>query len=502
MSTKKLPYKDTMQRQRNKKSIVKNYVYNLGYEVFSLIVPIAVTPYLARVLGDEGSGQYSFTFSITNYFIISAALGFSYYAQRLVAGHQNDRKAQSVDFWEILIAKGLSTALSVVCFLGLLFSGYVQEKYRILFFTEMLTIIAVGVDISFLFQGNEDFGKTVGCSVLVKLVGIISIFIFVKTANDLWIYALIQSAVVLISNLILWVYLPCYVDRVSLNQLRPEKHFRPSILLFIPTIATSIYTSLDKTLIGMITQSDAENGNYEYAEKLVKMMLTVLTSLGAVMTPRNSKTFAENGLGSVTQNIYKTSRFVFFLGIPMTLGSISIADNLIPWYLGDGFDKAANLMKILSPIILIIGISNVMGRQFLIPVKKDREFTFSVTVGAISNFCLNLVLIRLWKSYGAAYATLGAELLVTAFMLFFVRKEILVSKILRNSWKYCASGIVMFLPCAFLGKALSPSISHSALIVVLGVIVYITTLFLLKDSLLMDFLKKTNKRGENHDEKI
>ncbi len=484
-----------------KKSITKNYFYNMIYQLFLIIVPIAVTPYVARVLGDDASGRYSFATSILTYFTLFAALGFGYYAQREIAKHQDNQEMQAKIFWEIIIARFIPVIITTVVYIGILLSGVYGDKYTVLIAILIIQVVAIAFDIAFLFQGNEDFAKIVIRNVIIKSLSIASIFIFIKEPNDLWKYVLIQSLTVILSNISLWLGLSKKIFNVDLKKLRPLKHLLPTLILFLPTIATSIYTSLDKTLIGVITGIDSENGNYEYAEKLVKMLLTIVTSLGVVVIPRNSKYFADGNIEAVKENIYKSIQFVLCLGIPLMLGTICIADNLIPWYLGDGYNKAANLMKILSPIILIIGLSNVFGLQFLIPSGQDKKFTISIITGAVINFGLNWLLITYWKSYGAAVATVVAEFFVTLFMIVFARKDIKFYKAMLSSWKYVVSGLIMFLPCYFVGNILNPSIFNTLIIVVIGVVVYGMCLVILRDKFVFGIISKVKLKFHKKDKK-
>ena len=220
----------------------------------------------------------------------------------------------------------------------------------------------------------------------------------------------------------------------------------------------------------------------------MKVVMTCVTSLGTVIVPRNSKKFADGDIEGVKKNIHLSTRFVFFIGVPLTLGIIAVADNLAPWFLGDGYDKAANLMKILSPIILIIGLSNVFGVQLLVPSGEDRKFTIAIVSGAAANFGLNLLLISLLQSYGAAIATVLAEGVITGLMMIFVRKYLDFRKtFLDGSWRFYVSGAVMFVPCWLLGAYLPSSVLNTALIAVAGAAVYFGCLMLLRD----DFLKMT-----------
>lgn len=463
------------------KGVAKNYIYNLIYQIFLIIVPILVTPYVARVLGKDGTGQYAFSCSIVTYFSLFASLGFKNYGQRLVASHQGDLVQQSKDFWEVFYARLIPTAVTVGIYVVLIFAGFYDGKYYRLMMALSLEVIAVAFDITFYFQGNEEFGTIVIRNIVIKLLGFICIFVFVKEGSDLWKYTLIQSTSVLLSNVSLWICLRHVLKKIQFSDLKILRHLPASFILFLPTIATSIYTSLDKTLIGVITKIDSENGNYEYAEKLVKMAMVCVTSLGTVLIPRNSMRFARGDINGVIENIYKSARFVFFLGVPLAFGCLAISDNLIPWFLGDQYDKASQLMKILSPIIVIIGLSNVFGLQYLIPSMQDQKFTVAIILGAISNFTLNIFMINWWKSYGAAIATVIAETVVTVVMAVYIRDDIKLMHILVIAWKYLVAGIIMFVPCNFLSHFLFPSPLHSIAVVIVGAVIYFTALLIMKE---------------------
>lgn len=489
------------------KSIAKNYIYNLIYQIFIVIVPLITTPYVARVLGEDASGQYSFANSILNYFTLFAALGFGYYAQRLVASHQGDKEQQSKDFWEIIVARAIPVGITSILYVVLLLTGVYGTKYQLLMWILYINVFSIAFDVSFFFQGNEEFGKIVTRNVLIKIIGIVAIFVFVKEEKDLWIYALIHGGSTLLGNLSLWLYLPNYLVKVDPKQLKVIKHLPSTFILFLPTIAISIYTSLDKTLIGLITHSDAENGNYEYAERIVKMVMTLVTSLGTVLIPRNSQKFAEGDLEGIEKNINKSMKFVFMLGFPLMFGLIAVSNNFCPWFLGPGYAKAPGIMMILSPLIIIIGMSNVFGLQYLIPSKNDTKFTISVILGAVINLLLNIVMIKRWGSYGAAIASVIAESIVTIVMFMFVKKQVSFKEATKNSWKYLLAGIIMFIVCFILARILPATIWATLIIIIIGIIVYVTMLLIEKEDFLKEninvvknrFFKKDNKGDINEE---
>ena len=369
------------------KNIKKNYIYNLIYQLTLIIVPIISTPYISRILHAEGVGSVSFTQALTNYFVVFGTLGFTYYAQREIAKKQDDQHAQSVLFFEIILCRLISASVAVMCDIFLIITGVygANTLLMLIFLTEVVTVV---FDVTFLFQGNEEFGYIVLRSIIIKIVGTACIFIFIKQSSDTWIYALINGLSTFAIGISLWPKVFKKIVKVNIHELKPFRHFLPAIRLFIPTVAIVLYTVFDRSLIGIITKDVAENGYYEQAEKIVKMILVIVTCLSTVMIPRNSNEYAKGNEEAVKNNIYNAMHFVWLLAIPMMCGVAIVASNMLPWFLGNGFQKSILLMQIFSPIILFIGFSNVLGLQWLVPTKKDTKFTIAVTVGALLIFYL------------------------------------------------------------------------------------------------------------------
>lgn len=492
-------------QEKKRKSVKKNYIYNLFYQAFSLIVPLLVTPYVSRVLLPEGNGAYSFSFSLITYFTIFASLGFGIYAQREIAKHQGDQHKQTILFWEMNIARIFPVLVSLIVNICLCCFN-VYESYTMLMWVLNINILAVCFDIAFFFQGNEEFGKLVLRNAIIKLLSTIAIFIFVKNEKDLLIYTLINSVMVIVSNLIMWLTLPKLLCRVSIKELRPLTHMKGSLRLFIPAIATTVYTVLDKTLIGFLIQdtytviedgveivkryADLENGYYEQSEKIVKMAMTIITCIGTVMIPRNSHEIASGNTEKVKENIYLSARIVWLIAIPLSLGFVAIANNFVPWFYGDGYQPCVNIISILSFLIIIIGFSNVFGIQYLLPYGKDNKYTIAIVVGAITNLIFNLIFIPLWWSMGAAIASLIGEFMVTLVMMLMIRKEISFKKIILSSWRYCLSGLIMFGITYYVGTLFPSSIGYTICLIVIGMAIYGLCLLIFRDSLILGTIKK------------
>ena len=474
-----------------KKSIKKNYIYNLVYQILVIILPLITAPYISRVLGAENIGIYSYTTSISAYFILFGSLGVSLYAQREIAFHQDNRKENSKTFWEIVLLRTITMMISIVVFcITFATNGEYNYFYRIL----IVELIAQCLDISWFFIGLEDFKKTVSRNLIIKLISVVSIFLLVKVPEDLNMYFWIYVLSALIGNLSLWFYLPKYLVKVKFKELNIIKHLKPTLALFIPEIAIQVYTVLDKTMIGAIWNDKSEVGYYQQSEKIIKLLLTIITSLGTVLLPRIASCFANNKKQEVFGYLKKSFNFVFILAFPMIFGIIAVADKFVPLFFGPGYDKVIVLMRVISPIILFIGMSNVIGRQYLLPTKRQKQYTTSVIGGAVVNLIMNSCLIWKWGALGASIGTVIAEFTVTLLQFIFVRKEFDIKGILKLSIKYIVASIVMFIVCKFVGLIKVNDFVSIVLQVGAGVIIYILMLLLLKDKFTFDMISEIKNK--------
>lgn len=475
----------------NKKTIIKNYIYNLIYQILVLIMPIITTPYLSRVLGAENIGIYSYTISIAAYFVLFGSLGVALYGQRQIAYEQTKGKKLSKTFWEIVILRFITMAISMIIFYFIFVNG---EQYQVYYKILLLELLANCFDISWFFQGLEEFKKTVTRNIIIKIISVISIFAFVKDSNGLGIYFWIYVLSTLIGNLSLWAYLPKYLKKIKIKQLNMVQHVKPTIGLFIPQIAIQVYTVLDKTMIGAIITDKSEVGYYEQGQKIIKMLLTVITSLGTVMMPRIANTFASGKKEKVTNYMKKSFNMVFLLAFPMIFGVIAVSKSFVPVFFGQGYDKVTILMSIISPILLLIGLSNVTGTQYLLPTKRQKEYTISVVYGAIVNFIMNACLIWKFGAIGASIGTVIAELTVTLIQMYFVRKDFNLKEIFKLAKKYLLSSIVMFIVCLFIGKFINNNLISTIVQVIIGVLTYGICLLILKDNFIIEVLDRIKNK--------
>lgn len=470
-----------------KKSIAKNYLYNLTYQILILILPLITTPYLSRVLGADGIGIYSYTYTIVNYFVLFGSLGVAMYGQREIAYAQEEKEKRKRIFLEIIIFRfitiGIATCIYWYFFMR---TGEYSKYYKILLFE----LIAGAFDISWFFQGLEDFKKTVTRNILVRTVSVALIFIFVKKQEDLIKYMYIYSLADFIGNLTLWIYLPKYLKGIKVKNINIFKQIPAILLLFLPQVANKIYNMLDTTMLGNIVADKSETGYYEQSQKVIRLLLTLVTSLGTVMVPRMASMFASGEKEKINEYMKKSFNFVFLLSFPVMFGIISVSKQFVPIFFGAGYEKAGTLICIISPIILLMGIANVVGTQYLLPTKRQKEYTISVVVGIVVNFILNYILITLWSSVGACIATVLSQIVVDVMQLYNVRKEIKLKEMFEMSYKYLLASVIMFIGCWIIKKVPLANALSIAIQVIIGAIIYVAVLTALKDEYVYSFIKK------------
>jgi len=496
----------------NEKSIKKNYIYNLIAKLFALLIPILITPFLARKLEADGNGTLSFISSIVSYFILAANIGIETYGQRIISIHRNEKEVLKRIVIEIFLLRLFLTVILAISYY--LIFVFILTENTLLYSLFGLTLIFTAVDFTWYFQGIEDFKILAIVNIISKLIYIPLIFVLVKTKNDLWIACLLTAMTTFLPFVLCVPKLMYNFRSIKISdKIRPFRHFKECMVYFIPTIAVQIYTVLDKTMIGLLVPgtyteivdgvevikkiSYLENGYYEQAEKIVKLPLLLITSLNIIMRSRISYYYSTGKIEEIKETIKKSMSFSMCFSIPICLGMIAIAKMFVPIYLGDGYDKCVTLMYILSPILVIISISNLLGTHYYTPFDMQRTSNKFLITGSIVNLILNLILIRMYASIGAAIASIVAELVVTFLYVLNARKFVKPISFLITSIKYLIAGVLMFIPVFILNLKLDATIINLCLIIALGIFIYFITLLILRDKFLINTIKSVFSKVRN-----
>ena len=418
--------------------VIKNYLYNLSYQILTIILPIITVPYVTRIFTSEDLGNYVFYNSIANYFCLFAMLGVMVYGTKQIAA----TKDVNSTFWNIYAIQLITSILAIVVYVIAVFSipqmaGVTQLILAIALFTKM-------IDISWLFSGKEDFKKITIRNVIIRIIGVISIFTFVKSSDNLYLYVFLIVIFDFLGQLVMWVPAKKFINRPSFNMKIMKKNLHPIVLLFLPQVAISLYVMLDKTLLGILG-SYSDVGIYEQGQRLTSILLTVVSSLGVVMLPRVANLLSERRDKEV-QDMVKFSFILYNLIIfPMIFGLIAVNDVFVKLFLGKNFQDVKYVLYIVVINIMFVGWTNILGYQVLVVRNKNKEFMLSTTIPAVISVAVNIAVIPFFGYIGASITSVVVEILVFAIQWYYSRniinKNLLFNKDLV---KIVCSSLVMF----------------------------------------------------------
>ena len=475
-----------MSQQSSQPSLKMNIAISTVYQVLLIVLPLITAPYIARVIGPEGSGIYDYTNSVQTYFAMFAALGTMSYGSREIARVREDAGKRSVLFWEIELMTVITSSVCIAVWL--IFILFVNE-YKIFYLVLTMGLISTMFDISWFFAGLEQFKYTVTKNAMCKLAGVVLMFIFVRDKDDVLLYVIIITASMMLGNMSMWLYLPRFIVGVDFKKLRIARHFRETLIYFIPSIATSVYTVLDRTLIHLITHNTAENGFYHYTMQIVNMMKALtFAALNTVLGSRIAYLFANEAYDEIRERIHDSINYILFMGAGICFGLIGVAPRFVPLFLGPGYDRVIVMLSLMSPIVVIIGISNCLGSQYYTPAGKRRQSARFIIIGAILNLCLNLVLIPRFWGYGAIAASLAAETVITVLYIRYCEGYLPVKVLWTEGWRKLAAGAAMLAVIRLIDRVVQMDAAALVLEVAAGFCTYCAVLILLRDTFLSDIV--------------
>lgn len=403
------------------RSIKKNFAFNSAYQILNIIVPLITTPYLSRTIGATGNGLFTYTQSIANYFVLFAQLGITNYGVREIASCGDDRARRSKVFWN-LFAMNLVSGLAVTA-VYFVYCFTLGAGNLLLSLIWSLWVVGSVIDVTWLLNGCEEFKVPMVRNFCTRLAGMALIFLLVHTERDTWAYVFAIAAPFLVNALLVWPFTSRYVDFVRPTWHEMVPYFMPNLLLFVPVIATSLYTLLDKVMLGAMAGMD-QAGLYDYAEKISKMPMAIITALGAVVLPRMTEVISSGRKDEARDLVGTTMWFMEACAMALTFGIIGVAPEFVPLFFGAGYEECVPLMCIISVVIPLICATNVIGVQYLMPSHRDRAFTASVLIGAGVNVVINALTLSRWGAMAAAFATVAAEVAVLVAQAWFVRGEL------------------------------------------------------------------------------
>ncbi len=479
------------------KKLAHNIIYSIIIQVTSLLTPLITAPYIARVLSAELIGQYSYVLANSSYFVLVEVLGIPLYGMIKIAEIRDDSRKLSILFWEIFLLKTFFMVLWGGIYV-LWFFVFGEAELRDLYFVMFLNLIANGIDITWFFNGLEEFKTIAIRNVLFRVFDVLCILLFVKNQDDLLLYALITQGTTLVGYLAAYPLAMRKVKWHGWNEIHLKKHMKPSCIYFVPGLVNTIFSSTDKTILGAVTRNSYEVGVYEQANKICQLCMSAISSISNAILPRVAYLHSNSESNVEAKRILENSiRIAMMAALPVSLGISVISETFVPVFFGEGYEKSALLLKILCFNVLFVALGNFVGQQTLIARGKQKEHNIAISAGALLNIVLNFILVAPLKSAGVSLASAVTGFIVFAFVAWFGRDLFSASRLLVVSWKYLVSAVVMYL-AVFKINITANTVMTIVLQIATGVAVYVGMLCILKDDFVCKQFSKLNFMKHNN----
>ncbi|MEY8873640.1 flippase [Haemophilus sp. SZY H52] len=413
-------------------SVKFNFIMNMLLTVSNFLFPLITFPYVSRVLSPIGTGKVAFAYSIVSYFSIFAAFGVANYGIRACAQVRDNKEELSKVVQEILcINIVLMSFIYVFYFLGIMLIPELNTE-KTLFFISGLNILFSIISVEWLYKGVEQYFYITIRSIIFKVIAFVLTFTFVNDSEDYTIYAFIIIFATVGSGIVNLYNLHNLISIKYFNNYNFKRHLRPMMTFFITTIAVAFYVNVSVALLGFI-HGNEEVGYYNAAYRIRDVMVSIITSLGAVLLPRLSFYIENNMQDKFNDIVSKSTQFIFILSFPLVVFCILFAKQAVLILAGSSYYGSILPLQILSIIIFIVGLSNLTGIQMLIPLKKEKYLCYSVVIAAVINMVLNLLLIPRYAAVGAAISVMIAEVSILVYQIYILRT---FSRILFSNISY------------------------------------------------------------------
>lgn len=246
-----------------------------------------------------------------------------------------------------------------------------------------ISILLQSVNCEWLYKGLEKFLFLAVVTFACKVISLIGIILFVKSSQDVVIYAVLSVLIAHGSNIVFFLLRKKYIDS-KITFTVNFVHLKPLLVFFMMSFAVSVYNNMDLTMLGFI-KTEHDVGIYSIASK----GKSVLAMTGGCFCS------------------------VFFFA-PMIIRLIG----------GVSYSGAVPSFRILLFSLFPIAMSNILGGQVLIPAGMEKKLLLAEICGAVFNFLDNLFAIPRYSIEGAALTTVISEIIVWLLCVFFCKREL------------------------------------------------------------------------------
>lgn len=458
-------------------STKNNFMFQFMYRVVVLVLPLIVSPYLTRKLGGTALGVYTYTYSIAYYFVVFAMLGIEKHGQRIISQRREDIIELRKTFWSLYFVHFATSMFSVVAYA--IYLLYFCRSDISIAFAQTIYVASAIFDLTWLFYGLEKFKTVTIRNAIIKLLNTACIFLFVKQPSDIVVYTLIMSISTMLGNLALFPQVLAAIPPIRFDWNCVKEHTKPLLTLFVAVVAATLYTVFDKTLLGIMATKEAV-AYYEYSDKIINIPKTFITIISTVLFPKACQCASLKDFDGMHRNMEKSVTITGLIGFASCFGLLAIANQFALLYYGEEFAVCGEIISLMTPLILIIGIGETARSQYIYPLKMDMVMVKVLFFNAAVNLSISAALIPSMGIRGAVFGTITAETSGLIIELIIVRKYVSMKWLICENLPFAIIGLLMFLivraVSAFLGigwislilQILIGAVSYS-----IGIVVYL-----------------------------
>ena len=487
-------------------SIKKNFFMNVLMTLSTFIFPLITFPYVSRVLTPIGTGKVAMATSFVQYFVMFAQLGIPTYGIRAVAKVRDDREKLTKTVHELLLLSAATSVIAYIILFALIPTIPKLATEKPLYYVMSATIFLNCIGIDWMYRGLEQYTYITVRSIIFKFIALVCMFLFIHDQSDYVIYGFISILASSMSYVLNFINARKFIDMKWLGNYDFKPHLKAVAIFFAMSVATTVYTNLDTVMLGFMT-SDVDIGYYNAAIKIKTVLVSIVTSLGAVLLPRASYYVEQNKMKDFRTISTKALDFVLVASIPVTIFFIYFARQGVMLLSGSAYMGAIQPMQILMPTCILIGVTNILGIQMLVPLGRERAVLNSEILGAVVDLVLNFLLIPKYAASGAAIGTLVAEISVFIYQVV-VLWSVIKPMVKNLSYLKILVATVLSLAATFWIPALGFNNFYTlAISGTLFFAIYLGYLYLRKEPIVLDAMNtirnkvqertRKNKQGES-----
>lgn len=396
-------------------NVVKNIIWNAGYQVFAILMPLLTIPYVSRILGSETLGKATTVTSFSAFLGIAISMGLYQFGPRPIAQNENNKRELAQSFFSLWKAQLL---VGLVLILG--YSLY-YLRHDLLYLTQIPYLVGIALDISWFYIGLGHVKKIVIRNMAVRLIGFAFVFVFVKSSKDVTLYLLILSISQLIANATFLIGLNKKIDWTLWYNTKMYS-LKFLLVVMIPQIAVQVYTTLDKSIMNLFA-GYTEVAYYDQSQKIARIAISLITSLSMIIMPVMAK--LDQSDNNKLNKLFEVSfDFTFFISAMFTAVVIAISEQFVPWYFGESFAGMIANMMLVSIIIVFVSSGGVIANQFAMAKGLTKVYSLPYYFGAALAVTLFPLLVIQMGAMGATVGIVLIEIAVFIVRAYMVRKYV------------------------------------------------------------------------------